>query len=239
MTRLGACLLACALTACAQTGDFGRPARGVVNDEILPYVGRELARGRGESVSDYRMTDDERELRDRAWAVVMPPHEAQYINLVLAELRRTRILPVRRLRADKAAYVETLIGEPYRSSRARYMRLINDIDIDVSRIEPIQQVAARVARDDRARARAVERVPDVTPAERQDALARIDENGLLVAWVRESFDERLDSYRYALDRLVLETPDRMAILAEDAIARLAAVMASIRPLGPPRGVFKG
>ena len=60
----------------------------------------------------------------------------------------------------------------------------------------------------------------------------------MIAWVRDSFEDRLVAYRYALDRLMLETPDRASIEVEAAINAYAAVLGSLRPFGPPRGVFK-
>ncbi|HVI28148.1 hypothetical protein [Hansschlegelia sp.] len=236
---LAACLIA-SLAGCGPaTGDFGRPAPSVVHDDLMPAVGDALARARREPVSSYPRTDDERLLRDLGWAVVMPPLEAQRRERAIAELRRTRILPANRRRFDKSSYVKTLLAEPYRSSEARYARLKDDVVADTLRIDPFFQVAARVAAADRARGRAVETVPEVQPGERADALARIEENGLFIAWVRDSFDERLVSYRYALDRLILATPDRSSIEVEGAIDAFEDVLASLRPLGPPRGVFKG
>jgi hypothetical protein len=235
-----ACLLAASAAGCAPpTGDFGRPHQNVIHDAVMPAVGGALARQRGEPVSGYRLTDGEREMRDLAWAIVMPPLDAQWRERSLVELRRTRILPANRVRLSKRSYVEALLATPYRSSVARYDRLLEDVEADNQRIEPFFQSAAKVAVDDRARARAIEHAPEVRQDERANALSRIDENALLIAWVRQSFDERLAAYRYALDRLMLETPDRASIKVAQAIETLARVLASLEPLGLPRGVFKG
>lgn len=233
------CVLA-GLSACGPaTGDFGRPKPSVVHDALMPAAGDALARQRGEPVSAYRLTDNEREMRDLAWAVVMPPLAEQRRDRVLVELRRTRILPADRARLDKASYVEALIATSYRSSAARYAKLIDDVVNDTSRVEPFFEQASLVYDDDRARERALGHALEVRPDERENALARIDENRLLIAWVRDSFEERLAAYRYALDRLVIETPDRASIEAARAIEAFAAVLRSLRPLGPIRGVFKG
>lgn len=239
LLRLSAACLALLLGACAQTGDFGRPQPNVLNDTVYPVAGSALAYvARGEPVSFYRLTDNEREMRDLGWGVVMPPLEGQIRDRILSELRRTRILPVGRLRLDRASYVRTLIGTDFRSSRARYERLKDDVVTDTLRIEPFFASVDRVARDDRARGRALADVPEVTPFERGNALARIEENGMMIAWARDSFDERLDAYRYALDRLMLETPDPYAAEVAEAIRVFASVLASLRPLGPGQGVFK-
>jgi hypothetical protein len=230
--------LAGLLAGCARTGDFGRPEPNLVNDALLPAAGAALAYVRDEPVSSFRLTDDEREMRDLAWGVVTPPLARQRRDRLLAELRRTRILPAERARLDTTSYVRALLSERYRSSGARYARLEEDVWADARRVEPFFAAAARVAEGDRVRERALSRVPAVTPAEQADALARIEENGLMIAWTRESFDERLASYRYALDRLILATPDPAAVEVAAAIDALAATLASLRPLGAPDGVFK-
>jgi hypothetical protein len=227
------------LTGCIpQTGDFGRPKPNVIDDLALPVAGDAAARARGEPASTYRMTDDEIAMRDLAWGVVMPPLDEQWRGRVLAELKRTRVLPVNRLRLDKANYVRTLISIDYSSSRSRYERLIDDVVDDTRRVEPFFRAAAKVAEGDRVRGRALDLMPDVQPDDRGKAEQRIAENGLFIAWVRDSFEERLAAYRYALDRLTLETPDRLALEAGAAIDQFAAVLGSLRPLAP-RGVFKG
>lgn len=233
-----ATILALAAAGCAPSGDFGRPQPSVVNDTLLPTAGAALATIRGEPVSLYRTTDREREMRDLGWAIVMPPHEAQHCDRFLVELRRTRILPASAVRLHKESYVRTLLWTDFRSSTARYARLLEDIEADTQRIEPFFQAAARVDADDRARRLALDVAREVKPVEQRFALARIEENGLMIAWVRDSFADRLDAYRYALDRLMLETPDRASVRIEEALNAYAAVLASLRPFGAPRGVFK-
>ena len=230
--------LALVLGGCAQTGDFGRPKSNVVDDAILPAAGDALAYARREPVSAYRLTDDEREMRSLAWAIVTPPLEGQRRDRILTELRRTRILPAERARVDATSYVETLIATDFRSSAARYTRLKEDVLADTARIEPFFAAASDVADGDDVRGAALGRVPEVSANERANALARIEENGLLIAWARDSFEERLVSYRYALDRLILETPDPMAAEVRGTIGTFAAVLRSLRPLGAPEGVFK-
>ncbi len=83
------CLLA---TACAAPGDFGRPRPSVWNDTLLPATGSIAARLRDEPASRYGLTDDEAELRDRAWRFLMPAHERQWFERLVAELARTRII---------------------------------------------------------------------------------------------------------------------------------------------------
>jgi hypothetical protein len=227
------------LGACAPTGDLGRPRPSVVHETIMPAAGAALARQRGEPVSAYPLTDDEQEMRALGWAVVMPPLQEQWRDRALVELRRTRILPASRARLDRASYADTLLRTPYRSSAARYARLKDDVEADTLRVEPFFQAASRVAEGDRARDGVAARLADLRPDESADVNARVEENGLMIAWVRQSFEERLAAYRYALERLMLATPDRASAEVEAALDAFEAVLRSLRPLGPRRGVFKG
>src|SRR4051812_43878224 len=82
--------LAAALSACAETGDFGRPKASVWNDVVLPVTGSISAQARGEAVSSYPFTDDEDELRRRAWRFIAPAHERSWFERILADVVATR-----------------------------------------------------------------------------------------------------------------------------------------------------
>src|SRR4051794_9306307 len=86
-------LLAAALAGCAAEGDFGRRQPSVVTDEILPWTGKRFASLRGEAMSEFMLTDDEKEFRDRAWHFLMPAHLQASFDRVLAEMRRLRLMP--------------------------------------------------------------------------------------------------------------------------------------------------
>jgi hypothetical protein len=209
----------------APVGDFGRPAPNVLSDNVMPLVGDTSAWLRGEPVSAAPFTDDERRLRDLAYAILMPPDERQLWERTLAEWRRTRLLPEELTHADPADYAEFLLRTPYRSATARYSRLIDDVRADAARPGPFFTVAARVAEMDAVRAQAIEKMWHVSAGEREHASIRIAENAMIVGWVERRFAERLAGYQLALDRLVVATPAPAAIEAERAIAVLAARIA--------------
>ena len=78
----------------------------------MPFAGLVAAEARGEAVSWFMLTDDERTLRDRAWRFLMPAHEKAFFQRQLAELARTRILPRLVMHHDERAYLRpaTLLG---------------------------------------------------------------------------------------------------------------------------------
>jgi hypothetical protein len=209
----------------APNGDFGRPRAGVLSDNIMPLVGETAAWARGEPVSAAPLTDDERQLRDLAYAIVMPPDNRQGFERMLAEWRRTRLAPEQKTMPNPADYADMLLMTSYRSSTARYTKLIDDIRADSTRPAPFFTVANRVAEMDAVREKAIAQMWHVAPSEREHASIRIEENRMIVDWVRQRFVHRHAGYQLALDRLVVATPAPAAIEAERSLAVLAARIA--------------
>ncbi|RDJ20425.1 hypothetical protein DWF00_04465 [Bosea caraganae] len=222
MPRLaGALALALSAAACT-AGDFGRPRPGVWNDVIVPSAGLWSATARGETVSPFRMTDDEEQLRDRAWRFVMPAHERSFFERQVSDFAHSRVLPVEAQSSTASDYFHALTGGSYRSQASRYNRLAEDANADRLLIGPFRANAGRVVAADRVRMRAVDASPQVPPEQRDPAFARVVENEGLILWVCERVNFRIESYRYALANLVVEMPSREAIRAERSIMALEA-----------------
>jgi hypothetical protein len=69
-------------------------------------------------------------------------------------------------------------------------------------------------------------VSELAPRERDDAIARMQENSLIVQWVQQCLEQRISSYRWALERLVIQAPDNIAADADRLIGELAAQTAN-------------
>ena len=234
---LVACLLGVAQGLSAPLGDFGRPRPSVIHDDVLPFFGKLGAKFRKEPVSDFRYTDYERELRDRSWALLMPQLERQYFQRWLAEMRRTRIISVEDTVPSRDNYVKKLLSRDYRSSGARFARLEMDIRNDRALYPNFVVVANTVAEYDGVRLRSLERTPDLTREETEDAYGRVEENRLLVWTVQKSMRERADIYRFALQRLVIETPDDAAIGAEQELTAFEIEIGVLPPPPPQFAVY--
>ena len=177
---------------------------------------------RGEPVSAFVLTDDETALRDRAWRFLMPAQERAWFDRSIAELVRTRVLPPTARPGDRTSYHRVLMRDGGRSPVSRYRRLSEDIIADAVLIGPFVVMATRVLAADEVRLRSLAYVQDLAASQVRDAAARIGENRCVIAWVRVAVIDRIASYRYALEHLVLEAPEAVGISVERALAELQA-----------------
>jgi hypothetical protein len=223
-------LVALLCGACVETGDFGRPRPSLLNDFALPTTGSLAARIRSEPVSAYVFTDDEEELRRRAWRFLMPAHERAWFERRLGELVAARVLPSSFERGDRATYFRALMRDSGPSPASRYRRLSEDAAADAKLIDPFAIVAARAVQADEVRLRALGWVEQLTTLEARNAAARVAENRCLVAWVRVEIGRRQASYAYALQHLFIEAPQRDGIAVERALAKLETYRGAIDTL---------
>lgn len=225
LAALCACVAALVAGCSRPEGDFGRARPSFVHDTMMPAAGKVLAANRGEAVSTFNMTDDEQLLRDRAWNFIRPPHTADWLNGTAAELQRTRISADIDTKLDPADYYKLLSSERYRSSDARYDRVVADADADTALIPPFCKVAVRVEDLDRERMGTIGRRPNLTREEYAGAVARVEENRQLIAWAKRAMRFRLGAYKIAIDRLEIETPSRTRLWdANTAWRRLAGMV---------------
>lgn len=224
---ISALALATALAACSQdVGDFGRPQPSILHDQLMPKAGNYAAENmRGELVSAYDFTDNEVEMRKRAWALVQPPNQHDWFGNSLVELQRTRILPEIDTKYDARAYYQIIRRQNFASSETRWQRIIDDMRIDADLIGPFWGTLRQVNADDAERVHALDRRRDLTPGELHDAYARIDENARLADWVWRAMRFRLKSYRIAIDRLQVETPTRRLWEVNAAFDKLQTAIA--------------
>jgi nitrate reductase assembly molybdenum cofactor insertion protein NarJ len=188
-----------------------------VTDDVHAWLGPEAMRGSGARSLRLQLTDEERSLRDLAYPLIEPPYDRNRWYSVLGELNlKSRPWPY----PKRDAYAGQLFETAYRSQTARYNKLIEDIRNDLVRLDPFYSNAHYVLDIDRKREQALSRVSRVSEQERRDALQRIEENRAIVRWVQGSLAERAESYRVALERLVVSAPAPVSIEAERALALL-------------------
>ena len=207
-------------------GDFGRTREDFRNDDMHRWMGAEATGSIGLKPSQFQLTDGERQLRDRAYPLIEPPHSRPAWKAVFGDYQVIASPWRQKVVFDRTAYGRALIDEPHRSVASRYSQLIDDVRDDITRFEPFYSTAARVLDLDRKRNASLAHVSQLSPREHADAVARMEENALIVQWVQQCQEQRVSSYRWALERLVVQGPDNMAAEADRLINELARLAAN-------------
>jgi hypothetical protein len=214
------------LSGCAN-GDFQEVRPSLVRDDIHDWVGRAAIGNR--PASEYQLTDDERALRDFAYPLIEPAYDRHRWYSIAGEYGAFDFSHHGTF--DPGAYATHLMGDRYRSPAARYARLIDDIRNDTTRLPQFFETAARVLDLDHKRRKSMAFI-QLAPSERANALRRMDENAAVVSLVRWSLKQRVESYRFALERLVVYTPSPQAAQCEQALNQLKASIARYRYPAP-------
>jgi hypothetical protein len=225
------------LGACNNTGDFGRPRYPWATPSPPIAVADPLPTGTAK-VSNYPLTDDERELRKFANNVLAGPAIIEPATKRFAVYGMGGVDPAAAAPLDD--YPARIVNGPFRSATARYARLIDDTRSDIQRLDQFFAVARRVADMDRRREKSLAHVTGLGPDELLNARRRIRENMMLMVEVQRLLGERAAMYRYTLERLVIALPSPTAVEAErirkDFERRLTAIQVIAEARPPPQGV---
>lgn len=248
---VSALALAAVLTAPTMAADFGRGESRLLDRKVLPLVGSFAARFRQEPVSHFNLTDDEKLLRQQAQHLIAPPHARDWFHQIAAKVQRYRLTAPIDQHLSPDAYYAYLRSDRFRSTAGRYNRLSADMAADAALLHPFFSRAAHVLASDEMRLRAVgmydgrDPNPPVyqRPIIRQnrslgaEAEARVYENKQIINWAERAVAFRIESYRRAISRLVIEEPAGRAGLADGELQRLEFMFekARLAHLSPTAG----
>jgi hypothetical protein len=213
LRRLRTMTLCIPLLGCLN-GDFGRVKQSLVIDDIHAWVGREAAIAQGIPPSEFRLTDEERLLRDLAFPLIEAPYGRQRWFQVLSEYGISRVFLDEWWTFDPVIYAEWLMTRDTRSTSSLYARLIDDIRNDIVRIGPFLEIARIVVDLDNKRDKSMAYVSVLSPEELIDAKSRMAENKLVIGWVHRALLDRAAAYRFAMERLVIHVPSYQAVEVE-------------------------
>jgi class 3 adenylate cyclase len=206
---------ACLSGGCVLNGDFDRIRPELVSENMHDWVGRDATVATGGVISEFRTTDQERELRDRAYALIEPPYNRGRWDSVLREYGFMND-PVYPKPFVVSEYLVKLHKVYRRSEASAYAQIETDARNDVERLGPFFWTAQRVTEMDKRREQSLALVSDLNPRERGNAIARNRENAAVIGWVCVALKLRLASYRYALERLVIAVPSQGAAAPKSA-----------------------
>jgi hypothetical protein len=226
LRRLTLCIaLAIALPAVTKAGDFGRPKPSLL-EGLIP---QQYWKGPVTGYSGFPLTDLEVELRDRSFVLIRPNEPRGSWNIYIAGFQIAGAFPPAYVYTDYTEYSRMLLWTLARSEASSYNRLIDDMAEDGKLIVPFVAVACAVADLDLKRERSLAYVGALADWEVGNTFGRIRENRLVTAWVHRALHWRLASYRYALERLVMAVPSVLAVEAERALTRFAAIVTQVDP----------
>jgi hypothetical protein len=94
------------------------------------------------------------------------------------------------------------------------------------------ETAAHVVDMDRKRRRAFAYIQVTSAGERGEAERRMNENAAIIGQVRGSLEQRVASYRFALERLIIMSPSSQAAQVELMINQLKTTIARYRQGAP-------
>lgn len=219
-------LAAVVLSAC-QTGDFGRRKAPAFYDAGLGVIGPVAAGMREEPVSWYLFTDHEKDMRAMAYRFGMPPRLIFDESRILYDLQYKRVFPSHFPPIDPEAYHLALRTENPRSHETFFRMISADALADIELLAGLTGVILQVYSDDTIRLRAALKLDPNAAVPGSPAIARVDENRLVVDTVRYKLRERYAAYEYAYRRYVIEVPSPAANETEAVLERYRVAMARL------------
>jgi hypothetical protein len=204
------------------TGDFGRASPSFTHDTAMPMAGDFLARERDEAVSSLNRTDQEEEMHNRIWRFLIAPHAKDWMFDASVELQRTRIVAARDTEFTVERYYNWLRDTDYQSSRTRYATVGADVQSDIDTLPGTFAAICAVIEIDRQRSIAFRELQaGVPPDLKQEVAARKSENSASISWFVRALNYRYDSYDFALDNLLVETPHEQSLAVDESLRRLS------------------
>jgi hypothetical protein len=196
------------ISACARPiGDFNRAAPGITSIS-MPVISTKRAGADGKQVSHFNRTDEEDEMHNRVWRFEITQHAKDWFFSSDFKLPRTAKASDPRWAHDR--YYKWIKKTKYESSRVRYATMTLDIETDIATVPETMLSICRVIEIDRQRAKALAGLTDLDEAVAVEVAARRTENDTDIDWFVRALNYRYDSYSYALDHLLVETPHEEA-----------------------------
>lgn len=202
-----------------QLGDFGRLEPGVVNDDLLPLFDPNRKGTNGKPLNGMNVTDEEIEMRDRIWRFLAAPQVKDWAWPYTAEIRPAKAGGGTVKQIGK--YYRWVSEQRYDSSHARYNLMSEHAGWDVGTLPGVFESICTVIEIDNQRGIAVAEINGLEPA----LLAKVDkrdkDNGKFILRFIAALNFRYDSYQYALDHFLAETPGREAVDVDAVLTSLA------------------
>ncbi len=204
------------LIACAPTGDFGRVQQS-------PGVEISLSAPRSEDgTRTLVLTDEERLMKSKIHRFVSFSQNQSWTGIVMQSVRAQSGRPQVR------NYYDWLRKQDYASSPGRYRRILNDIELDRLTLPSVYEAICAVNEIDRRRAIALTGLSQPDPEAAAAGEQRRLENSQAIGGFVDALVFRYDSYAFALEQLLVDTPHEEARTVDARLNKMAASVAFAR-----------
>jgi len=123
-------------------GDFGEVRSTYVRDDMHGWLSNDAFAGRNNLPSSFRLTDDERALRNLAYPLIEVSYYRQEWYSAFGEYNE--LVPDPRVLFDRSEHSRRLLAASVRSPSAYYSKLTDDIRNDIARLPQFFETAACV-----------------------------------------------------------------------------------------------
>ena len=204
---LGICL---ALAACSQTGDFGR-VREAPSSIFDPRPGQDR-QGNFQIIQ----TDEEKQMQRAMQRFVSTIDADSWISQI-----RLSVNALQGQYPHESDYYKWLRVQPFGSSAGRYGRLLDEVQADIMTLPATFAAICAVQNTDRRRAIAAGSVGTTGEQTLEGLDIRRAANNTQISRFVAVIGFRYDSYSYALEQLLVETPHTSARAVDDKLNTLA------------------
>ncbi len=226
MRALVILLLLLSLSACARpVGDFERVKADNIYDEILPKIETKKDAD-AEMALSLNLTDEEEEMHNRVWRYLISPHAEKWFFNIINNLQRNHLIAVDSKKFAIDEYYNYLRSQKFASSKTRYITIAREIEADIKMAPAVFRAICAVKEIDRRRNIAVHSIASASEDEIIAVKKRQIENEIFINWFIRSLRYRYDSYSFALDRLLIETPHEEARIVDARLSEMIIVVNS-------------
>lgn len=203
-----------ALAGCSQTGDLGRQRQAAGG-----LFAQDNARsGKGETRPI--QTAEERNMKNRMARFTSAAYNPLW-GLVFSRKLRAPAGKIPRI----GAYYLSLREENFASPQTRYTRIFTDAERDILTLPGIFAAICKVRQAERRRQMAAKGIQQIAPGTLALQKARKLGNDQLISGFVSAISFRLNSYNFALEQLLVETPYKEARDVDAKLSELAAFVA--------------
>ena len=212
------------LTACSNRGDFGRTEPSFFEDRVLPVTRSLVGHARGEVISDYPLSEDEKSLRRLSRDLSDPKKRTTAKKTLYRQAHAAGIVENKHEHNRRRRHDIGLEPAKYRSPYKVHYALLAAIKDDIRLTELFTHTSRRIYKTDNIRYRRLVASSDLSGDEIRNVTGRLKDNREIVEATLLVLENRVSDYELDLRHMKLRAPaplERDIALAIDTLAQRA------------------